>query len=253
MIYRTSRTLAALAVLHCAPSYAQSPTFEAASIKPNKGAGNGSWVTQDQSGNLTAGNATLKRLVMNAYGLRDFQVVGGPSWIDTDSYDILAKPAGKTSGVEFNRMIQSLLAERFQLKFHRESRQLPIYTLTVGKNGPKLTEWKDTPGMCKYVMGNLTCQKATMAILADELARRLGRSVVDKTELTGNYDFKLEWAPDEFQVPGPSEVGQPRPASDPTGPSIFTALQSQLGLKLEPSKGPVPVLVIDDAQKPAEN
>jgi uncharacterized protein (TIGR03435 family) len=88
-------------VLHSAPSYAQAPTFEAASIKPNKGAGNGSWVTQDQGENLTAGNATLKRLVMNAYGLRDFQVVGGPGFTDTDTYDIPAKPAGQTGGVEF--------------------------------------------------------------------------------------------------------------------------------------------------------
>jgi uncharacterized protein (TIGR03435 family) len=235
---------------------AAAPSFEVASIKPNKGAGNGSSVLRDQSGNFTAQNATLKMLIMSAlcYDVRDFQVVGGPGWIGSERYDILAKPAGKPGRAEFQQMVRTLLAERFQLKLHQESRELPIYLLTIAKNGPKLTEWKDTIGpTCSRVGGKLTCQKATMTILAGSLARLLGRSVVDQTGLDGNYDFKLEWSPDEFQVPGPSEVGQPRPAADPTGPSMFTALQTQLGLKLEPGKGPVPILVIDDAQKPPEN
>jgi uncharacterized protein (TIGR03435 family) len=260
-IYGALRALAAFAMPWTIA--AQTPiladpasSFEVVSIKLNKGAGNGSSVLQDQSGNFTAENATLKMLIMSglAYGVRDFQVVGGPGWINTERYDILAKPAGKADRAEFQQMVQALLAERFQLKFHRESRELPIYALSLGRNGPKLTEWKDAVGpMCRYVPGQLTCQKATMALLAEELARRLGRSVVDKTGLTGTYDLKLEWTPDEFQVPGPSEVGQPQPGADPAGPSIFTAIQNQLGLKLETGKGPVQVLVVDSAQKPAEN
>jgi bla regulator protein blaR1 len=261
MRYGTSWTLAALAISGVAGAQTQNsagtaPSFEAASIKPNKSAGSGSSVLQDQSGNFTAENATLEMLIMSAmgYGVRDFQIVGGPGWINTERYDILAKPAAKAGRAEFQQMVQALLAERFQLKLHQESRERPVYMLSIGKNGPMLTEWKDTIGpMCKRVGGQLTCQKATMTLLAENLARLLGRSVVDGTGLTGTYDFKLEWAPDEFQVPGPSDAGQPRPATDPTGPSIFTAIQSQLGLRLEPGKGPVQVLVIDSAEKPSEN
>jgi uncharacterized protein (TIGR03435 family) len=209
---------------------------------------------EDQSGNLTTHNATLKRFVMFAYQVREFQVIGGPSWIDSACFDILAKPpARKHTGAEFRQMVQALLADRFQLKVHQDSRELPIYALTLAKTGPKLTEWKEGVGpSCHYQGGVLTCRKVSMASLADELARRLGRQVVDRTGITGDFDVKLTWAPDEFQAPGPSE-GARVEAANPGSPSLFNAVQEQLGLKLVADKAPVPVWVIDSAEKPSEN
>jgi len=130
---------------------------------------------------------------------------------------------------------------------------MPAYALTVGKTGARLTEWKDEVGpACGHAGGRLTCTKVTMATLGESLARRLGRSVIDRTGLTGTYNLKLEWTPDEFQAPGPSEMGKAQ-GSTSGGPSLFNAIQEQLGLKLESTKAPVEVLVIDGADKPSEN
>jgi len=230
------------------------PAFEVASIKASRDVSSGSSVLQDQSGNLTTHNATLKRLVMFAYAVREHQVIGGPSWIDSACFDILAKPAVRTrSSAEFRRMVQALLSDRFKVKLHQDSRELPIYALVLAKGGPKLTEWKEGVGpTCQYQGGELTCRKVSMAILADELARRVGRTVVDRTGVTGAFDVKLTWSPDEFQVPGPAEMGRAE-AANPGGLSLFSAVQEQLGLKLEADKGPVPVLIIDSAERPSEN
>ena len=150
-------------------------------------------------------------------------------------------------------MVQALLADRFALKLHRETKDLPSFALTVGKNGAHLVEWKDGVGpTCGYAGGKLTCTKVSMATLAEALARRVGRSVIDKTGLTGTYNVKLEWTPDESQAPGPSEMGKAA-GNDSGAPPLLTAIQEQLGLKLEASKAPVEVLVIDGAAKPSEN
>ena len=140
------------------------------------------------------------------------------------------------------------------LRLHHETRELPIYVLTVVKSGARLVEWKDTVGpSCRYVAGELTCHKVAVTDLARELPRRLGREVRDKTLLTGPYDLMLHWTPDEFQTPGPAEMGKAEQSADPAGPSLVGALQEQLGLRLEAVKGPVDVLVIDYAEKPSEN
>jgi len=244
-------TCAAVAAVLMAPELiGQTPAFEVASIKLSKGVTNGTAVLQDPSGKLTTQNATLRMLVRFAFNVRDHQILGGPGWLDAERYDIVAKPESKSrNGEEFRQMVQGLLAERFSLKTHRETREMPVYALVAGKNGPRLSETTGPTAFCKYVSGLLTCQKVPMPYLASELARRLGREVVDRTGLTGEYDLKLEWTPDEFQVPGPGEVSA-RPPGDSVGPSLFQAIQERLGLKLEAAKGPVAVVVIDSAEKP---
>jgi len=149
-------------------------------------------------------------------------------------------------------MLKTLLADRFQLRLRRESKELPVYALVVGKNGPKFHEADGaTPGGMNYGRGRITARKASMEDFAKRLESELGRTVVNRTALKGDFAFEMEWIPDTGQplgLLGPS----PAPA-DTSGPSVFTALQEQLGLKLEPQKGPVEILVIDHAEKPSEN
>jgi uncharacterized protein (TIGR03435 family) len=257
---------AVILLLNGAPIHAQSqpaPTasvaFEVASIKPGKPGASGSSNLFDASGRFTAENSTLKSLIQFAFQVRTFQVLGGPGWLDRDTYDIVAKPEARAvSGKENLQMVQALLAERFQLSFHRETRELPVYLLVVAKNGPKLPkkelglhEAENTRHGIAGRPRSIESRGGDMQGLAATLSRKLGYTVIDKTGLTGFYDFILTFDPDQGQAtiaPG----GEPRPASE-IGPSLFTALQEQLGLKLESSKGPVEVIMIDRAEKPSEN
>ena len=173
---------------------------------------------------------------------------------------------------EFREMLQALLADRFQLKAHRETRELPIYALVIAKNGPKLQESQIENGpFIRFGMGQLTFQGVAMSFLANMLSQPMlaGRVVQDRTGLKGKYDFKLEWMPDVAQIQrfraggggygtmSAQPLGPPAAGGDagpePSGPSIFAVLPEQLGLKLEPLKGQVEVLVIDHAEKPTEN
>jgi uncharacterized protein (TIGR03435 family) len=163
--------------------------------------------------------------------------------------------------------VQSLLAERFNLKVSHSSKELPIYALVVAKNGPKLTKSADAPPgpgapggpgarrMMSFQMGELTATGISMSMLADRIAREVGRNVVDKTGLEGRYDFTLHWTSDRQALSaGPADGGPgPAPSANSSGPSIFTALQEQLGLKLESQKGPVETLTIESVEKPSEN
>jgi uncharacterized protein (TIGR03435 family) len=176
--------------------------------------------------------------------------------------------------------VQSLLADRFQLKFHRETRELPAYELILAKGGPKiklsedqspyrLPEKGDPPlpppkpggamgrGSIRIGIGQLEANGIAFATFVQSLSQIVGRTIVDKSGLTGLYDIKLQWTPEMGQATnpfGPLPAGvEPPPASDPSGPSIFTAIQEQLGLKLESTKGPVEVIVIDSVEKPSEN
>jgi uncharacterized protein (TIGR03435 family) len=172
--------------------------------------------------------------------------------MERDTFDIVAKPEAKAdSGKQNRQMVQTLLADRFQLQFHRDVKELPVYVLTVAKNGPKLQEAKDARHGIAGRPRSIESKGADMPALAATLARRLGRTVIDKTGLTGLYDFTLTFSPIDAPAVGPA--GQLSPETDSAEPSIFTALQAQLGLKLESSKGPVAVLVIDRAEKPSEN
>jgi len=235
-----------LAVVHTLPCAAQPRLeFEVASIKPAPpGAGN-TTMKFEPGGRFRATGAPLNALIQLAYGVKDFQVSGRPTWADSESYesyDVVAQPA---AGVTLNRdqlkvAIQALLADRFKLKFHRETKDLPIYSLVVGKNGPKLTKNIDAPGPGATIgSGQLKGSKISMSILADLLAQLLDRTVRDDTGISGDFDVKLNWDP-----------GQ---TANMDGPSIFTALQEQLGLKLNAQKGPVEILIIDSAERPSGN
>jgi bla regulator protein blaR1 len=261
------------------------PTFEVASIKPAKSGFPGMGFRNAPGGRFMAMNVTTNALITMAYKLQPFQLTGGPSWLNSDHYDIEATPERTADDdpekqpVDFQKQmdvqrlrLQALLEDRFQLKFHRETKEGPIYALVVAKNGTKLKPSEQKEGQRRPMMrmgrGRIESQGITMAQLADMLSMQTGRKVLDRTALTGNYDVKLDYTPDQsqggpgFGGPGGREPGGPGPGPeggmgppppDPNGPTIFTALQEQLGLKLESQKGPVEVLVIDHVEKPSEN
>jgi uncharacterized protein (TIGR03435 family) len=238
--------------------------FEAASIKPSAPAPMGMFragIQMSTGGRVSMSGVTARFLIQQAYGVKDFQIIGGPSWMGSERYDISAKPEGAATPDQVKVMIQGLLKERFQLAFHRETKELPTYALVMAKGGPKfpvseVETGSDKPKGTQMRMGRgqFNLQGAPISALANQLGQILARSVIDKTELTGNYDFKLEWTPDQSQG-GPLAVagGDGHAPPDNTGVSIFTALQEQLGLKLESTKGPVEILVIEKAEKASEN
>jgi uncharacterized protein (TIGR03435 family) len=255
------------------------PQFEVASIKPAAPDAQGMWIRPSPGGRLTITNMSLKELIVFAWRVQPYQVSGGPQWIDSARFDIVAKSENNATGDERQFMLRSLLADRFQLVTHSETKELPIYALVLarkdGKLGPNLTEAKEggctkpdftqppappEPGKpptlnCGQQMmslRSLTAVAAPISQIVPMLARMLGRTIIDKTGVTGKYDIRLEWTPDESQT-ATLPPDAPKPAADSAGPSIFTALQEQLGLKLESQKGPVEVLVIDRAEKPTEN
>ena len=197
---------------------------------------------------------------MSAYNVRDYQMSPeGPGWIRSDRYDIVAKVdgEGRPTMDQVRQMLQKLLADRFQLKLHRETKELPVYALVIGKKGPTLMESAaDAKSSMRFGAGQFTGSKVSMTQLALFLSNALARPVLDGTGLMGTYDFKLQWTPDAGQLPGLGGFGpgpDAPPPSDPNGPSIFTAVQEQLGLKLESQKGPIEILVLDHAAKPSEN
>lgn len=266
--------IASIVVLHAAPQEPQ-PKFDVASIKPNAGGGPGPRYRMRPQ--FSVESATLKDLVTMAYDVKDFQVSGGPGWINADRYNIEAKaeamPSASNQELRLlqERRLQALLQDRFKLKIHRETKQLPIYELIVAKGGPKLQSasciqrdpgdttppapgktFRDYCGFGGFGRGAYEATSATMADFAYFLPIAVGRTVVDKTGITGTFHIRMTFVPDEGirQLQGPP--GDPAAASD-AGPSIFTAIQEQLGLKLESAKGPVEVLIIDGVEKPSEN
>jgi len=250
----------AAAVATLGGAFAQEPkrtAFEVASIKPGDPS-NPRTVMGIQTGRFNAANATLKMLIDFAYDVRDNQIFGGPKWIDSDRFTIEAKPEGAATGPQIRLMMQSLLEERFKLALHRETKDGQVFQLVVAKGGSKLKEVPDAgQGGRRGLMmgrGQLNGTAAPMENLVAQLSQQLGRPMIDKTGLTGKYDFTLQWTPDPGQgaMFGPPGADAP-PPPDPNGPTIFTALQEQLGLRLESAKGPVEVLVIERAEKPAEN
>jgi uncharacterized protein (TIGR03435 family) len=238
-------------------AFAQQPAFEVASVRPNKSGGPGPTILPPKGGRLTATNVSVQDLLITAYHVQRFQVSGGPRWLESDRFDIEAKTEGDPPRERIQLMLQSLLADRFNLALHRETRELPVYELVLANRGPKLNEGTcvGTPsfdnlcGGFRMSFGALMGRVVAMPQLARTLANLLSRTVVDKTGLTGNYDFDLKWIPDDSA----SEAGAPPLLPDSAGPSIFTALREQLGLELKPAKGPVEVLIIDHAEKPDAN
>ncbi|HEX8879062.1 MAG TPA: TIGR03435 family protein [Candidatus Acidoferrum sp.] len=282
MVFGAVYTRASRARSRQSPDAAPSYEYEVASIKPNKSGTNMIRLMFTPSG-LGATNVTLGMLIRTAYGIEENQISGGPSWLKSDHYDIDAKMDSPTADalhklaedqrrLATQHMMQALLADRFKLVVHHDSKELAVYALVVAKNGPKLHEAKPgdaypngikgpdgvaRPGMMRMGRGQLTSQGLPLSELARLLTAQLDRTVVDKTGLTGNYDFTLQWTPDESQgamFRGPDTGPQASASSaNSSGPSLFTALQEQLGLKLESQKGPVEIYVIDHAEKPSEN
>jgi len=259
------------------PATADTPTFEVASVQPNKSADLGGSFRTRPGGQFAVTNNTLRNIIRNAYQLQDFQIVGGPDWLDRDRFDITAKtPTPEPTMPQVMAMVQALLAERFKFVAHRETREMPIYALVVarpdGVLGPRLSHSATDCGaraaaarngagvppvapdgrpLCgtRFTPGRVLAGGITMADLARNLSNAAGRVTVDTTGLAGGFDLELEFTPDQLPPEGTLPPGMPRPPVD--GPSLFAALQEQLGLKLESQRGPVDVLVIDSVEPPS--
>jgi uncharacterized protein (TIGR03435 family) len=225
--------------------------FEVASVRPTSHSTDRGPSFSVSGNRLTITKANLGFLIVYAYGTSGVRPVGGPSWTwsDRDEYDVegIAEEA-KRSPADLKLMLQALLADRFKLAVHRETRVIPVFVLTVARGGPKLGEAQpadDQPDRAfRMVRGHITAQKTSMARLADLLHMpESGMQVLDETRLAGLYAFTLDWNPDDLQ----------HRRADDSRPSLFTALEEQLGLKLESVKRPIEHLVIDYAEKPAEN
>jgi uncharacterized protein (TIGR03435 family) len=233
---------------------APAPTFEVASIKPSKAEPGSSSGIDTDKGRLSARYVTLRRCIRGAYNVPETQVLGGPKWIDDERYDIDAKSAGPAGDHELMIMLQSLLAERFNLVFHRETRPMSGYALVAGKSGLKAQHSApDGPRRTSARRGGIDAQGSTMANLAQKLSDAVHLPVADFTGAEGAFDFKLQWTPEDGSAKPPSGGDKPGAAVVDAGPSIFAALQEQLGLKLESRKVPTEVLVIDRADKASEN
>ena len=240
----------------------QKPSFEVASLKRNADKLlTMSGLMPSPGGRVSVKASTLKGMLQSAYRVKGREIVGGPDWIDTERYDIEAKAAEDVPWEpQLRLMFQSLLAERFQLKLHQETRQMPIYELSTAKNGLKLT--KSTVGDCAKAngpcggfatkVGRIWGQRGTLSQLSESLSAITDRPVVDRTGQSDYYDVMLEWVPDESQFQEFGAGAYKNVASDPSGPSLVTALQ-ELGLRLVPSKGSVDVIVIDSVQKATTN
>jgi uncharacterized protein (TIGR03435 family) len=238
----------ALSIAMAGLALAQTAQFEVASIRPAKQ--DGDHDSNTDRGFYRTHNLTLKRLIARAWEIDEAQIFGGPNWIDSDSYDINARiPAefARRTREKVPEMIRSLLADRFQLMIHREPRQISGYALLVTKKGPRMERAKpeQTGSHADSNDTHLTAKNVTMEVLANHLSRDIGKLVVDETGLTGGFNFELEWMPERLESKSDST------SDDRT--SIFTALQEQLGLKLESAKVSALALVVDRAEKPEGN
>jgi uncharacterized protein (TIGR03435 family) len=234
------------------------PAFEVATIKPSKpdAPGKGFIVRGRQFSTL---NTTLSDLITFAYGLHARQITSGPDWLEQDKYDLLAEPdgEGQPNINQWKTMLQKLVADRFKLVFHRDKKELSVYALVVvAKTGAKLTPSESNgntiPALIFRGLGNLPARNATMADFAGVMQSAvLDRPVVDQTGLAGRFDFTLLWTPDQSEFGGLGVRVPPPPVDDPNAPpGLFTAIQEQLGLKLDSTKAPVDVLVIDHVEHP---
>jgi len=254
------------------------PEFAVTSVKPNKK----DCCTEGGVGNGGGGgkNATLKMLIGIAYRRQQFQISGGPSWIGSERFDVEGKAEDpKASYDDLRLMLQSLLEDRFKLKIHRATKVSSVYALVVDKggskiklsadqispevNGPSLPGAGPNRGAIRIGAGNLIGHATTLSLFTTMLSQRMDRLVVDRTNLSGRFDLQLHWTPSLSE--SPFDPGGNRIATeiidmsgktlapDPNGPSIFTAVQEQLGLKLESAKAPVEVLVIDHVERPSGN
>jgi len=239
------------------------PGFEVATIKPSEPGRPGKLFTV-RGQNIVTVNTTLSDLVTMAYNLHAKQIVGAPSWIETDKYDLTIKPdaPGQPNVNQMKIIMQKMIADRFQFKFHRDKRELAIYAMTVTKTGSKLTKSQSDPnGLPGLFFGganpgvSFNVRNATLAEVAATLQGSiLDKPVVDQTGLSEKYDFTLKFTPDAGMMAGFG--GPPPPAATDNAdapPDLFGAFEQQLGLKLSSTKGQADVLVIDRVEKPSDN
>jgi len=256
--------LVALLLMAMPAGYGQSgaapPKYEVASIKANAGSDLRAAFQIEPGGRLAATGITLRRLMMTAYNVQGFRIVGGPDWVSSRQWDVQAKPDRAASPAQIRPMLKALLENRFQLRCHSENRLLPVYELGVDVKGPKIREVTDGEAKTDVRVGAglIQIQKATAATFASQLQYALGQPVIDRTSLSGEFDFALKWTPEPGEDGGPVTSGLPpgttdQPASTTDGPSIFTAIREQLGLRLTAGRGQVEVIVIDDVQMPTAN
>ncbi len=275
--------LEAIALIGLSPMHAQDgkapmavPTYDAVSIKPNK-AGDGRIMINQGQDRYAGSNVTLKMLLRYAYNLTtDEQISGLPGWAENDHFDVEAKLDAETvaaqkkmskqdSAVQRQQMLQVMLADRFKLKVHHEQKELTVYNLVVAKGGTRLKENVAEPvaadalptqtgkvgsGMMRLMMGNLTATGVPISNLADFLAQTVHKQVIDKTGLTGKYDITLQWTPDDMPAGAAAHAAT---GIDNNAPSIYTALQEQLGLKLDSVRGPVDTIMVDHVEMASEN
>lgn len=245
------KLLPLLFVIQLAQAQTRPPAFEVATIKPAATSSDGhTHINYPPNDRFSATNITLLSLMQWAYGMPEKQILNGPAWLASSRFDIQAeadigdkmKSLTSEQGNELKRlMVQSLLVERFQLKLHSETRILPAYDLVLIKGGSKLQPSETSGKSIGVGRTHFTGEGLGMTSIAEELSKITGRVVVDKTGLTGRYDFKLLWSAYDAE------------ATDGDPPTLFTAIQEQLGLKLESAKEPVPVLIIDHVDQPTPN
>jgi uncharacterized protein (TIGR03435 family) len=236
------------------------PGFEVATIKPSAPNRPGKNVGF-RGGHFMTRNTNVNDLIALAYGLHAKQIVGGPDWFGTDLYDIEGKPdtEGLPNDKQMKTMLQKLLADRFKLTFHHDKRELSVYVISVASGGPKMTT-SSPDSRTNFIfrgLGDLLVTSMTMTDFSTWMqAGVMDKPVVDQTGLSGRYDFQLKWTPDESQFAQFRGTGRvvPPPTNDPNAPpSLYTAMQEQLGLKMGTAKFPDDVIVIDHVEKPSEN
>ena len=251
---------------HPAPT-APLPVYDVVSIHPHASGDDNVDVTS-RDGSFMASNVSLKHLISEAYGIREDLISGLPGWAESARFDITAKTTDPNPSALKNltreqngAMLRPMLTDRFQVKVHNEIKTLPVFDLVLTRSGPKFQkssapaidpnhpapEGKPTPGGVWIHYYDLTATAITLSTLANVLADQLNRTVIDKTGLTGVFDLKLKWTPDRLLNNATDDGSQNLP------PSLLTALQEQLGLKLDSSKGPVETLIVDHAEKPSPN
>jgi uncharacterized protein (TIGR03435 family) len=235
-----------------------SPGIEVATIKPTKPDEQG-FMLVFRGGRFQTTNISLSKLLAFSYGVQQKQLIGLPPWADTDKYDIDAKPDtdGAPNKKQLQGMVQKLIADRFKLTFHHDQKELAVYALSVAKTGAKLTKSENQEGLPGFGLGGpgaLRVRNATMSDFAAMMQETvMDRPVLNQTELAGRYDFTLNWTPDDSQFGGmPARTPPPTDNANPP-PALYTAIEEQIGLKLDATKAPTEVMVIDHVEKPSEN
>ncbi len=235
------------------------PKFEVATIKPSKPDTPGK-MFRVQGRRFKTINTTLYDLISFAYGVHSKQVIGTPAWADSDKFDIDAEPDGEgaPSDKQWKSMLQKLIVERFKLTFHHDKRELSVYVLSLAKTGQKMTKSEGDPnglpGLFFRQLGDLNVRNANMADFSGLMQSAvLDRPVLDQTGITGRWDFTLKWTPDDSQFSGMGARIPPPTDSANAPPNLYTAIQEQVGLKLEATKAMADVMVIDQVEKPSDN